>query len=98
LSLITLAIIYGYFRESRTILRVAMMFASVPIAILANSFRILGTGVLVQYSNPDLAEGFFHSLSGVFIFLFCLLMLAGFHRLLCGSLLGGRRIDRSPVS
>jgi exosortase len=98
LSLVTLATIYGYFRESRTMLRVAIIFASVPIAILANSFRILGTGVLVQYWNPDLAEGFFHSLSGVFIFLFCLLMLAGFHRLLCGSLLCGKRIDRSPIS
>ena len=93
LSLVSLAIIYGYFRESRNALRFVIMFASVPIAILSNSFRILGTGVLVQYGTPDMAESFFHSLSGVFIFLFCVLMLTGFHRLL-----RGRTRDRGAIS
>jgi exosortase len=82
LSLTTLAIIYGYVRETGTLRRVVLTVASVPIAILANSFRIFGTGVLVQYWSADKAEGFFHSLSGMFIFLFSLALLVGFHHTL----------------
>jgi exosortase len=82
LSLTTLAIIYGYVRETGTLKRVVLTVASVPIAILANSFRIFGTGVLVQYWSAEIAEGFFHSLSGMFIFLFSLALLVGFHHTL----------------
>ncbi len=80
LSLITLAIVYGYFQATRTLTWVILSLAAIPIAILANSFRIFGTGVLVQYWSADKAEGFFHSLSGTFIFLLSLLLLLGFHR------------------
>jgi exosortase len=82
ISLSTLAVIYGYFRETRTLTRVILAFASVPIAILANSFRIVGTGLLVEYWSPDKAEGFFHALSGALMFLFSLVLLGIFHRLL----------------
>jgi exosortase len=80
LSLATLAIIYGYLQETRASFRVILALASLPIAILANSFRIFGTGILVEYWSADKAEGFFHSLSGMFIFLFSLVLLVGFHR------------------
>jgi len=83
LSLTTIAIIYGYFQETSNWRRMVLAVASIPIAILANSFRIFGTGLLVQYWSPEVAEGFFHSLSGMFIFLFSLALLVGFHRILC---------------
>ncbi len=60
LSLVTLAIIYGYLVETRTWARVTLALASIPIAVAANSLRIVGTGLLVQYWDPDKAEGFFH--------------------------------------
>src|SRR5438094_3984296 len=63
LSLVTLAIIYGYMLERRISVRVALALASVPIAVAANSLRIMGTGLLVQYWDPDKAEGFFHIFS-----------------------------------
>jgi len=49
MSLATLAVIYGYLLEPRNSIRVALALASVPIAVLANSSRIVGTGLLVQY-------------------------------------------------
>ena len=64
LSLATLTIIYGYLMESRIWIRVLLAIASVPIAVAANSFRIVGTGLLVQYWDPEKAEGFFHLFSG----------------------------------
>jgi exosortase len=82
LSLATLAAMYGYLREAKTSFRVILVLAAIPIAILANSFRIVGTGLLVQYWNPEMAEGFFHTLSGGLIFLFSLVLLGGFDQLL----------------
>jgi exosortase len=78
LSLGTLAIIYGYFTEERVSLRVLLAIASIPIAVLANGFRIFGTGIMVQYWSPERALGFFHEFSGWLVFLvsMCLLFMA----------------------
>lgn len=82
MSLITLAVIYGYLMEKRNSVRVLLALVSVPIAVLANSCRIIGTGLLVQYWDPDKAEGFFHLSWGWIIFVISLLMLYLVHRLI----------------
>ena len=82
MSLMTLAIIYGYLMESRVSLRVLLALASIPIAVAANSFRIVGTGLLVQYWDPDKAQGFFHEFSGWLIFVISLAMLYLLHRVI----------------
>jgi len=84
MSLTTLAIIYGALMESRKVIRVVLALASIPIAVAANSLRIVGTGLLVQYWDPDKAEGFFHVFSGWLIFVVSLLMLFLLHRILIG--------------
>ncbi|MGH9528498.1 MAG: exosortase A [Terriglobales bacterium] len=82
LSLTTLAIIYGYLMEKRIWVRVVLAVASIPIAVAANSFRIVGTGLLVQYWDPDKAQGFFHEFSGWLVFVVSLLMLYLVHQML----------------
>ena len=81
LSLTCLAVMYGYLLEKRIGIRILLAAASVPIAVIANAFRIVGTGLLVQYWDPDKAEGFFHAFSGWLIFVVSLLMLFALHRL-----------------
>ena len=80
LTLVTLAIIYGYLMETRMWARVVLALSAVPIAVAANSFRIFGTGLLVQYWDPDKAEGFFHAFSGWLIFVVALIMMFAVHR------------------
>ena len=80
LSLTTLAIMYGYLMENRLAIRILLALASLPIAVAANGFRIVGTGLLVQYWDPDKAEGFFHAFSGWLIFVVSLLMLFDVHQ------------------
>ena len=80
-SLITLAIIYGYLMDDRKSVRVALVCAAVPIAITANVFRIFVTGLVGQW-NPDLAKGFYHEFQGWLIFLAALPLLFGLHRLI----------------
>lgn len=83
LSLVTLAIIYGYMVEGNRWMRVAVLaLGAIPIAVAANSLRIVGTGLLVQYWDPDKAEGFFHAFSGWLIFVVSLGMLFLLHRLM----------------
>ena len=79
LTLVTLAIIYGFLMETRIWVRVVLACSAVPIAVAANSFRIFGTGLLVQYWDPDKAEGFFHTFSGWLIFVVALVMLFAVH-------------------
>ncbi|HUO25398.1 MAG TPA: exosortase/archaeosortase family protein [Candidatus Aquilonibacter sp.] len=83
MSLLTLAVIYSYLVERRTAARLALALASIPIAVGANSVRIIGTGLLVQYWDPDRAEGYFHASWGLLIFVISLVMLYLVHRLIC---------------
>jgi exosortase len=82
MSLATLAIIYGYLMEPRLWVRYVLAAASVPIAVLANSFRVITTGLMVQYWDPEKAEGTFHTSWGWIVFVSSLAMLFGVHSLI----------------
>jgi len=79
MSLATLAVIYGYLIERRIVVRVLLALASIPIAVGANSLRVVGTGLLVQYWDPDKALGFFHEFQGWLMFVASLAMLYLLH-------------------
>jgi exosortase len=79
ISLIALAVIYGYFLEPSLWRRILLVAAAVPIAIAANALRITGTGLLVQFWSPEAGTGFFHAFSGWLIFVLAMLMLFAFH-------------------
>ena len=79
MSLATVALIYGYFLEPSNIRRVLLALASVPIAVIANGLRIVGTGLLGQFWSPEKAEGFFHNFSGWVIYVLSMLLLFGTH-------------------
>jgi exosortase len=84
LSLTFLSLVYGYFFERKTWIRVVLFFSTVPIAIVANSSRVTITGVLTQV-KPDAAEGFFHEAEGWVIFMVALGILILFHQLITRS-------------
>ncbi len=79
MSLFTLAVLFSYFAERTWLRRVLLVTASLPIAVMANAFRVVGTGVLVQYWNPERALGFFHEFSGLLMFAVSLTMLFVLH-------------------
>jgi exosortase len=78
------AALLGYLSNARRWTRWALVFAAVPVAILANAVRVAVSGAV-----PALAEGTLHSLAGVIIFVFSLALLGGvlhaFQRLSAGS-------------
>ena len=77
ISLLTLGIVYGYFIDRRTIVRVVLAASTIPIAIVTNGGRVAGTGIAAHYFGPEAAQGFFHEFSGWLVFLvaFALLLL-----------------------
>jgi exosortase len=82
MSLFTLAVFYGYFLERSNGRRLVLALASIPIAVAANVVRIVGTGLCVQYWDPEKALGFFHEFSGWVMFVISLACLYLVHRLM----------------
>jgi exosortase D (VPLPA-CTERM-specific) len=82
LTLVTLAIIYGYLMETRKWVRVVLALSAVPIAVAANSFRVFVTGLLVQFGHRDLADGVSHALWAFVVFAVSLIMLFAVHQVI----------------
>jgi exosortase D (VPLPA-CTERM-specific) len=80
-SLVTLAVVWGYFTASPMWLRWTLVAASVPIAIFANGTRVAGTGIAAHFIGPAAAEGFFHTFSGWMVFVVAGVLLLLVHRL-----------------
>lgn len=92
MSLFAVAVFYGYFLERSTWRRVLLALASIPIAVFANAARIVGTGLCVQYWNPDKAVGFFHEFSGWLMFIVSLSCLYLVHSLMRLNIPTSRKI------
>jgi exosortase D (VPLPA-CTERM-specific) len=81
-SLLALAVGYGYMVDPRTSVRIALAVGIVPVAIVANGFRISGTGLAAQYYGAEAAEAFFHAFAGWILFTIALVLLFTLHRIL----------------
>jgi exosortase len=67
-SLLTLAIVLGYFSDRRLWVRLAVALSSIPVAVVTNGIRVAGTGIAAHRFGPAAAEGFFHEFSGWLVF------------------------------
>jgi exosortase/archaeosortase family protein len=85
MSLIALALAYGYFVERRLWVRVTLVALMLPIAIASNALRVVGAGVLTYFWGPHSAEGFFHLFQGWLIFISAVVCMLLAHWLLSRS-------------
>jgi exosortase len=79
-SLLTLAIVLGYFSDRRGWMRTLVALSSIPVAIVANGFRVAGTGIAAHRFGAEVAEGFFHEFSGWLVFVTALLLMYALQR------------------
>jgi exosortase len=77
LALLTLSVVYGYLFEPLLGIRLLLIIATVPIAILVNGLRIAVTGVAANRYGVAAAEGLFHGLTGWTLFVAAALLLVG---------------------
>ena len=79
MTLIALAVAYGYFLERRVWIRCLLVFIVFPLAIFSNGTRVFVTAILTHYWGLAAAEGFLHSFSGWALFVVSMVLLFGFH-------------------
>jgi exosortase len=82
MTLMALAVAYGYLASPRRWVRYVLAVLMVPIAIITNAIRIMGAGILARHFGPAAAEGFLHQFSGWAIFLVALGLMFGSHWIL----------------
>lgn len=75
MSLLALSTIYAYFMHKKNWVRIVLVLASFPIAIIVNALRVSATAVLAQYFGETVAQGFYHDFSGYILFIVSLLLL-----------------------
>ena len=68
--------------ETRTWVRVVLVCLTVPIAVVANSFRVFGTGLLMQSRFSEEAKGAPHAVAALLIFAVSMMMLFAMHRVI----------------
>jgi exosortase len=67
-ALIALAIAWVFFVERPVWLRVTLVVAALPIAVIANAVRVAVTGVLAYRVDPSYAQGLSHETAGMIVF------------------------------
>ncbi|MBC8234526.1 exosortase/archaeosortase family protein [bacterium] len=84
ISLTALGVLYAYLAQSSYPKRVALVLASIPIAIIANIIRVIGVIVVANsYGNRIVTDGLVHDAFGFSVFV---IALAGL--ILTGRILG----------
>ena len=70
ISYLILGVLISYFLPKANILTKSIYIAiAFPISITINVLRIITTGILANYYNPKIAQGFFHEFSGMLLFI-----------------------------
>lgn len=82
MTLMALAVAYGYLVSPRRWVRYALAAFMVPVAIATNAVRIMGAAIVARHFGPAAAEGFLHKFSGWVIFLVALVLMFGTHWIL----------------
>ena len=75
MSLLALGVALSIFTQKKISRRVLLVALTVPIAILTNMIRVIGTGLLAQHYGAAAAEGFFHEFAGMAVFVLAMVLL-----------------------
>lgn len=103
MTLVTLALILGYFTRTDTdgklrfglfsgrdaIRTILLMLAAVPVAVLTNAGRVSATGILTFYYGKSASEGTWHDASGWLVYIVALALLIGIN-FLCRRMFKGQ--------
>ncbi len=86
MSLTMISFIFCFLSRDGWLKKSILVVSALPIAIMANIFRVAGTGVLAHFYGDKVARGFLHEFSGIAIFAF------GFTLLFCVFIVLNREV------
>lgn len=81
-ALTALGVAYSWLFDSRQGVRALLVASTIPVAVVANSLRIAGTGLVTFFVSESAASGFFHALSGWVVFLSAFVLIVMLHWLI----------------
>jgi len=90
MSLVVVGLIVARYLEHRTVARVAIVLAAVPVTVAINAFRVSATAVATQYYGISAAVGVPHETFGLVLFALSALVLTG-----CARAVAAVRFHRS---
>ena len=70
-----LAAPYAYFTQSTLWRKWVLFMASIPLAMLANTIRIVSIAVISDFFSAEFALGLYHDFSGYIVFITAVLLL-----------------------
>jgi exosortase len=76
-ALVALSAAWVFFVDRPRWMRVTLILAAIPVAVLANAIRVIGTGVLAYKVDPALARGGSHYAAGLVVFAIGAVILLG---------------------
>ncbi|WP_022853665.1 exosortase/archaeosortase family protein [Thermodesulfatator atlanticus] len=80
ISLLAVCSILAYFIP-KNLYRVILVLSAIPIAIGVNVLRVFVTGILSYKIGPKAAQGFFHTFSGLLVFMLSIFLVFLVHRM-----------------
>ena len=75
-ALLALSALFAYMTLESNGMRAVLFVSGIPIAIAVNIFRVTAVTASIYWANVDLTEGTGHTLIGLCLFLFAMLLLA----------------------
>lgn len=82
ISLLAFGAIYAYACQLRGLWRLFLFAASLGVALISNSIRIVSLIFVADVWDTQVATGWFHDMSGVMVFVIALLLMFGLERLI----------------
>jgi exosortase len=76
LSLAAMSVLYAHFAFPTWWKRAIIIVSAIPIAVVTNTARIVLTGILATWLGPRAAMGFYHTFSGLIIFVLAVALIA----------------------
>lgn len=75
MTMFTLALIMAAFTELSNIKKLVLVAAAIPVAIVANTFRLVVTAIGAYVMGSEFADGVIHTISGLIVFIAGFIML-----------------------
>jgi EpsI family protein len=94
ISLLAFGALYAYVCKLKGVWRLLIFLLTIPVALVANSLRIVSLILVAHWTNVEFATGWYHDVSGLLVFVAAFFLMFGLER----AILWGRAAVGKPAS
>ena len=94
-AMATVALIVPMMYKISMASRVFLLVLALLLAVVLNTFRVVATGLMAHFYDPSTAEGFFHTFTGMIVFIVGLVFIQSFVNFVMKSEKVGKNVGAS---